>query len=394
MADSPHSSTRWERKLSGEVLDYLETGGSRTAEGPKLTSRGETSSPWRLRPAAETLDYLESVELEKWLESFEKWNRSKYQSDEEAYEAVREFESLPETPKDIQTFLGAVGDGDRRAGLFASYCINELCRETEMELEIDKPFDYLGAYNDGKSVKINGDAGAHAGSGMRAGKLEVSGTAEDFVGEKMRGGKIAVYGNVKDYAGKEMEGGGIEIRGSAGAYCGNLMGYEAAMTCRNLLSDDAKSGEIVVEGNADDFLGYEMYRGKIKVKGDVKHSAGGRMRGGRIDVTGTALDNCGVFMAGGTLAVDGNTGDYAGSYMTGGKLHVHGHAGRYLGCRMAGLGPGGVIIVDGNVGEDCALAMENGTLVVLGEAADGAAGGTLVIEGKMVQPYAAGGKKT
>ena len=127
-------------------------------------------------------------------------------------------------------------------------------------------------------------------------------------------------GKVK-HLGSGMAAGKLHISGDAGAHLG--------------------TGEIVVEGNAGDWVGPEMQGGRITVKGDAGHMVGSGYRGSRIGMTGgeivihgSAGNETGGAMRNGLIAIGGNCGDFAGVNMLAGNIVVLGEIGIRFGAGM------------------------------------------------------------
>lgn len=87
----------------------------------------------------------------------------------------------------------------------------------------------------------------------------------------------------------------------------------------------ANTKNIVVEGPAGHFVGYEMESGIIVVKGDAKESVGISMQGGMIIVEGNAGIDVGFDMKGGEIHVHGSIEDLATQAM--GRIY---HKGRLI----------------------------------------------------------------
>ncbi len=100
-----------------------------------------------------------------------------------------------------------------------------------------------------------------------------------------------------------------------------------------------EGGDLVVEGNAGNYLG-ASYRGDWR-----------GMKGGNILVKGNAGCDIGEYMIGGTITVMGNTNINAGI-----------HAGRAVGAKE----PGGKIVIYGNSPGRVGAQMTRGTIYVLG----------------------------
>jgi glutamate synthase domain-containing protein 3 len=108
-----------------------------------------------------------------------------------------------------------------------------------------------------------------------------------------------------------------------------------------------KYGEIIIKGNAGDYLGVLNAGATIRVTGDVGNYV---------------ADN----MTAGTLIIDGNTGYGAAQYCYGGIVVIHGNAGDFT----ATMNKGATIIVNGDVGSDAGTYMLDGDLIVVGNAGE------------------------
>lgn len=80
------------------------------------------------------------------------------------------------------------------------------------------------------------------------------------------------------------------------------------------------TGQLVVEGDAGDFLGAQLQNGVLICKGNAGARAGDRMRRGMLLIEGNAGDYCGSDMMAGTLGVLGSTGAHLGYGMKRGTL--------------------------------------------------------------------------
>ena len=100
----------------------------------------------------------------------------------------------------------------------------------------------------------------------------------------------------------------IDVNGNAGDW----VGYEM------------KRGEITIDGNAGWGVGYEMKRGEITVNGNAGNWVGDRMKRGEITVNGNAGNWVGEEMGGGKITVNGNAGNLVGWYMKDGEIHLNG----------------------------------------------------------------------
>jgi len=80
------------------------------------------------------------------------------------------------------------------------------------------------------------------------------------------------------------------------------------------------AGQLVVEGDAGDFLGAQLQSGVLICKGNAATRVGDRMRRGMLLIEGNAGDYCGSDMMAGTLGVLGSTGAHLGYGMKRGTL--------------------------------------------------------------------------
>jgi formylmethanofuran dehydrogenase subunit C len=152
------------------------------------------------------------------------------------------------------------------------------------------------------------------------------------------------------------------------------------------IGQEMESGQIVVEGDAGDFLGNGMQDGSIRVIGNAGDYAANGMQGGRVTVTGNIGAFAGSGMHNGILHVHGDASDFTAAALpgamdglNGGTVLINGNTGDRLADRMRR----GLVYVKGNAGAYCASRMRAGTVIVLGTC-QGAPGqlmqrGTLVL---------------
>jgi formylmethanofuran dehydrogenase subunit C len=81
-----------------------------------------------------------------------------------------------------------------------------------------------------------------------------------------------------------------------------------------------KAGQIIIEGDAGDFIGAAMQGGILVCKGNVGERAGDSMRRGMLLIEGDAGEYCASSMKAGTLGVLGKTGTRLGFGMKRGTL--------------------------------------------------------------------------
>jgi glutamate synthase domain-containing protein 3 len=143
---------------------------------------------------------------------------------------------------------------------------------------------YIGATASGSDLRImvHGTPGNSLGAFLNGPTIEVLGNAQDMTGNTMNSGKIIVHGNAWDVTGLSARGGTIMIKGSSGYRVGIHM-KEFGHTRPSL----------VIGGTVKDYLGEYMAGGTILVLGlrshvesPVGHNIGAGIHGGRIYVRG------------------------------------------------------------------------------------------------------------
>jgi glutamate synthase domain-containing protein 3 len=111
--------------------------------------------------------------------------------------------------------------------------------------------DYLGALNDGATLRVTGDAGRYLADNMTRGTVVVEGNAGYGVGAYCYGGTVVVKGNAGDFAAVMNKGATIVVGGCVGDEVGTYM----------------LAGDLVIVGNAGKNLGNYLIRGNIYVGG-------------------------------------------------------------------------------------------------------------------------------
>lgn len=108
-----------------------------------------------------------------------------------------------------------------------------------------------------------------------------------------------------------------------------------------------KHGEILIEGDAGDYLGVLNAGATIKVTQNAARYVADNMTAGTVIIAGNADYGVGQYCYGGTVVVRGNAGDFT-----------------------AVMNKGATIIVCGDVGNEAATYMLKGDLVVVGNAGE------------------------
>lgn len=203
------------------------------------------------------------------------------------------------------TYLGQTSIPVELEGLTPDWACDKTSADIEQfeifhgnqKLRMAELFRVLGDASD-KTIEIEGNlSGVHwIGAKMESGTIRIQGSAGRHLGSGMRGGQIIVEGNVSDWAGAEMHAGSIQIRGDAGHLLGSAYrGSTKGMT----------GGEILVDGRAGDEVGLCMRRGLIAIGGAAGQFLGGGMIAGTILVFGDCGIRPGAGMRRGTLGLFG-----------------------------------------------------------------------------------------
>lgn len=184
----------------------------------------ELSDPLQQRKERETQkeEAAKNPNLEKLIYGFESLLKHKGDQIEIIYgQGSILLEGARVRRTDIEQFALALGryqEQDRwctLSGVYLSCCMN-LCEDDSFDLSLShlpKPIHYLGMFNNGKSIVINGNTGSDTGWRMQDGKITVNGNAGDFVGFEMWGGNLVVEGNAGNCVGYGMRGGVIHLNG-------------------------------------------------------------------------------------------------------------------------------------------------------------------------------------
>ncbi len=159
--------------------------------------------------------------------------------------------------------------------------LNKRIRDTgERKIEVNGCIGqrYIATGIAEKEIVIRGTPGNALGAYLNGGSVSVYGNAQDATGDTMNGGIIVIYGNAGDATGYAMRGGKIYVHGNTG--------YRAGIHMKAYL--DFKP-VIVVGGRAGSFLGEYQAGGIIVVLGQngdglpiINHFCGTGMHGGKI----------------------------------------------------------------------------------------------------------------
>lgn len=137
------------------------------------------------------------------------------------------------------------------------------------------------------SIRIYGTPGSDMGAFMDGPTLEVFGNAQDATGNTMNCGRIIVHGSAGDVLGYGMRGGEIYVKGNVGyrvgihmkEYLNKVPTVVIGGTMQDFFGEYMAGGRIIVlnkffEGNPpmrqSYFIGTGMHGGSIFVRGDVQ----------------------------------------------------------------------------------------------------------------------------
>jgi glutamate synthase domain-containing protein 3 len=137
-------------------------------------------------------------------------------------------------------------------------------------------------------VGINGTPGNNLGAFLNGPTLEVFGNAQDMTGNTMSSGRIVVHGNAWDVTGLAARGGRILVKGSSG--------YRVGI---HMKAFGPQQPQIIIGGIAGDYLGEYMAGGTIVVLGHgvpegespVGSFVGAGIHGGMIYVRGLVKEH-------------------------------------------------------------------------------------------------------
>ena len=134
--------------------------------------------------------------------------------------------------------------------------INEAIRQSPADCTIDECCGqrFIAAGMTDREIGIRGIPGNALGAYLNGGTVTVEGNAQDAVGDTMNAGTIVVRGNIGDAAGYAMRGGKIYVKGDAG--------YRAGI---HMKAYKEKVPLMVIGGKAGSFLGEYQAGGVIIV---------------------------------------------------------------------------------------------------------------------------------
>jgi len=111
--------------------------------------------------------------------------------------------------------------------------------------------DYLGALNDGATIRVTGNAGRYLGDNMTSGTVIVEGDAGYGAGQYCYGGTLLIRGSAGDFSGVMNKGATLIVEGNVGAEAATYM----------------LAGDLVILGDSGANLGNYLIRGTIYIAG-------------------------------------------------------------------------------------------------------------------------------
>jgi glutamate synthase domain-containing protein 3 len=124
-----------------------------------------------------------------------------------------------------------------------------------------------------------------------------------------------------------------------------------------------KHGEIIINGDAGDYLGVLNAGATISLTGNAGKYVADNMTAGAIVVDGDAGLGAGMYCYGGDLVIRGNAGDFTGTMNKGATIIVVGNVGAEAGTYMLA----GDLIVVGDAGENFANYLIRGNVFIGGD---------------------------
>jgi len=124
----------------------------------------------------------------------------------------------------------------------------------------------------------------------------------------MKYGEVIIKGNAGDYLGVLNSGAAIRVTKNAGKYA----------------ADNMTDGEIIINGNTDYGVGQYCYGGIIVVHGNAGDFTATMNKGATVIIAGNVGDDVGTYMLAGDLIVVGNAGENFANYLIRGSVYIGG----------------------------------------------------------------------
>lgn len=124
----------------------------------------------------------------------------------------------------------------------------------------------------------------------------------------LKQGEVVIQGDAGDYVGVLNAGATIRVTNNAARY----------------VADNMTAGVVMIEGNADYGTGQYCYGGLVIVRGNAGDFTATMNKGATIIVCGNVGDEAGTYMLKGDLIVLGNAGEHFANYLIRGDVYIGG----------------------------------------------------------------------
>lgn len=124
----------------------------------------------------------------------------------------------------------------------------------------------------------------------------------------LKHGEVVIQGEAGDYLGVLNDGATIRVTENAGKYA----------------ADNMTGGKIIIEGNSDYGAAQYCYDGTVIVRGDASDFTATMNKGAVVIIGGNVGDEAGTYMLAGDLIVVGNAGENFANYLIRGNVFIGG----------------------------------------------------------------------
>ncbi len=128
------------------------------------------------------------------------------------------------------------------------------------------------------------------------------------------------------------------------------------------LAAGLKHGEVVIKGDAGDYLAVVNDGATVRVSQDSGNYVADNMTAGTVIIEGNAGFGAAQYCYGGTVVIRGDAGDFTATMNKGALIIINGNVGNEVGTYMLK----GEVIVVGNAGENFANYLIRGTVYIGG----------------------------
>ncbi len=128
------------------------------------------------------------------------------------------------------------------------------------------------------------------------------------LGAGLKHGELVVQGNAGDYLGVLNAGATIKVARNAGRY----------------VADNMTAGAVIVEGSTEYGAAQYCYGGTVVVRGDAGDFTATMNKGATVIVCGDVGDEVGTYMLKGDLVIVGNAGKNLANYLIRGSVYIGG----------------------------------------------------------------------